>query len=319
VASSSVDDVGGRLREARERLGLTLEEVERTTRIRIHHLEAIERGELDSLPSPVQARGFLRNYAEFLGLEPGDVMLQYAEGLHKRKTRTRASVAPAAQESPRLGRLQPLRWLSADMLVAALVTVVVIAVLIWGGGRVMAAMRQSSENSQPASAFLIPSQTPSPIPTLSPSLASELSTASPTPANAALTPGTLTLLGPVGQVDLRLVVEKRTWLRVVVDGTEAFSGRAAPGQALPDYIGQVVEVWTGNAGGLRVVYNGQDQGLLGELGEVVIRLWTTQGVLTPTPTQTPTATETPRVSPTPKVSPTPPPIRLPTTTPEVSG
>ena len=64
-----MDDVGGRLREAREKLGLTLEEVERTTRIRVHHLEAIERGELDSLPSPVQARGFLRNYAEFLGLE----------------------------------------------------------------------------------------------------------------------------------------------------------------------------------------------------------------------------------------------------------
>ncbi len=204
------------------------------------------------------------------------------------------------------------------MLVAALVTVVVIAVLIWGGGRVMAAMRQSSENSQPASGFLIPSQTPSLIPTFAPPLASELSTASPTPGEAS-TPGTLTILGPVGQVDLRLVVEKRTWLRVIVDGTEAFSGRVAPGRALPDYIGQVVEVWTGNGGGLRAVYNGQDQGLLGELGEVVIRLWTTQGVLTPTPTQTPTPTETPRVSPTPEVSPTPPPIRLPTTTPEVGG
>jgi hypothetical protein len=203
------------------------------------------------------------------------------------------------------------------MLVAAVVTVVVIAVLIWGGGRVMAAMRQSSESAQPASGFLIPSQTPSPVPTLVPALASDLSTASPTLEASDSTPGTLTLLGPVGQVDLRLVVEKRTWLRVVVDGSQAFSGRAAPGQALPDYIGQVVEVWTGNAGGLRAVYNGQDQGLLGELGEVVIRLWTTQGVLTPTPTQTPTPTETPRVSPTPEVSPTPPPIRLPTTTPEV--
>jgi cytoskeleton protein RodZ len=314
-----VNEVGDRLREARERLGLTLEEVERTTRIRIHHLEAIERGELDSLPSPVQARGFLRNYAEFLGLEPGDVMLQYAEGLQKRKTRPRASAGQVARESPRPLRLRPLQWISADMLVAALVTVVVIAVLIWGGGRVMAAMRQSSENSQPASGFLIPSQTPSLIPTFSPLLASELATASPTPPGEAVTPGALTILGPAGQVDLRLVVEKRAWLRVVVDGTEAFSGRAAPGQALPDYIGQVVEVWTGNGGGLRVVYNGQDQGLLGELGEVVIRLWTPQGVLTPTPTLTATPTETPRVSPTPVASPTPPPIRLPTTTPEVGG
>jgi cytoskeleton protein RodZ len=314
-----VDDVGGRLREARERLGLTLEEVERTTHIRMHHLEAIERGELDSLPSPVQARGFLRNYAEFLGLEPGDVMLQYAEGLQKRKAHPRPSVTPAEQKTTRVDRWRPLRWLSADMLVAALVTIVVIAVLIWGGGRVMAAMRQSSQNSQLASGFLIPSQTPSALPVLSPSAAFQLSTASPTLPIEAATPGALTIIGPAGQVDLRLIVEKRTWLRVVVDGTEAFSGRAAPGQALPDYIGEVIEVWTGNGGGLRAVYDGQVQGLLGDLGEVVIRLWTTQGVMTPTPTLTPTPTETPKVSPTLEASPTPPPIRLPTTTSEAGG
>jgi hypothetical protein len=209
-----------------------------------------------------------------------------------------------------------LRWLSADMLVAALVTIVVIAVLIWGGGRVMAAMRQSSENSQTASGFLIPSQTPSPNPTSQPTFVSELVSPSPTQAGPVFTPPALTILGPAGQVDLHLVVEKRSYLRVVVDGAEAFSGRVAPGQAMPDYVGQVVEVWTGNGGGLRAVYNGQDQGLLGELGEVVIRLWTTQGVLTPTPTQTPTPTETPKVSPTPEISSTPRPIRLPTTTPE---
>lgn len=314
-----MDDVGGRLREAREKLGLTLDEVERTTRIRVHHLEAIERGELDSLASPVQARGFLRNYAEFLGLEPGDVMLQYAEGLQKRKTRPRPKVLEARPATVPVAKPGVLRWLSADMLVAALVTVVVMAVLIWGGGRVMAAMRQSSESSPLASEFLIPTQTPSPNPTSLPTLASDLVAASPTPAGALFTPAPLTILGPAGQVDLHLVVERRAWLRVVVDGTQAFSGRAAPGQALPDYVGQVVEVWTGNGGGLRAVYNGLDQGLLGELGEVVIRLWTTQGVLTPTPTQTPTPTETPRVSPTPEVSPTPRPIRLPTTTPETGS
>lgn len=311
-----MDDVGGRLREAREKLGLTLEEVERTTRIRVHHLEAIERGELDSLPSPVQARGFLRNYAEFLGLEPGDVMLHYAEGLQKRKTRPRPPAPEARPGAVSVARPSVLRWLSADMLVAALVTLVVIAVLIWGGGRVMAAMRQSSENSQTASGFLIPSQTPSPNPTSQPGFVSEFPSASPTQVGPTFTPPALTILGPAGQVDLHMVVEKRSWLRVVVDGTEAFAGRAAPGQVLPDYVGQVVEVWTGNGGGLRAIYNGQDQGFLGELGEVVIRLWTTQGVLTPTPTQTPTPTETPRVSPTPEVSSTPRPIRLPTTTPE---
>ena len=80
-----MDDIGRTLQEARERLGLTLEEAERVTRIRVHHLEAIERGDLDALPSPVQARGFLNNYADFLGLDAEAILLQYADTLQKQE------------------------------------------------------------------------------------------------------------------------------------------------------------------------------------------------------------------------------------------
>jgi cytoskeleton protein RodZ len=62
----SMEEIGKTLRETRERLGLTLEEIERTTRIRKARLEALERGELDSMPSQAQARGFLRNPGHYL-------------------------------------------------------------------------------------------------------------------------------------------------------------------------------------------------------------------------------------------------------------
>ena len=71
-----MDEIGRTLLEAREKLGLTLEEVERATRIRTHHLEALEKGMIDALPSPVQARGFLNNYAEFLGLDANPILLK---------------------------------------------------------------------------------------------------------------------------------------------------------------------------------------------------------------------------------------------------
>ncbi|HHH81557.1 MAG TPA: helix-turn-helix domain-containing protein, partial [Chloroflexi bacterium] len=54
-----MEELGRRLRERRETLGLTLEEVERTTRIRVPRLEALERGDFEAMPSEVQARGFL--------------------------------------------------------------------------------------------------------------------------------------------------------------------------------------------------------------------------------------------------------------------
>lgn len=58
------------LRAARERRGLELPAIARSLRIPIKTLEALEAGTLTSLPAAVYTRGFLRQYAEFLGLDP---------------------------------------------------------------------------------------------------------------------------------------------------------------------------------------------------------------------------------------------------------
>jgi cytoskeleton protein RodZ len=62
--------VGVELREARVRVGYELEQVAEALRIRRRHLEALEEGRFDDLPGRVYAIGFLRAYAEFLGLDP---------------------------------------------------------------------------------------------------------------------------------------------------------------------------------------------------------------------------------------------------------
>ena len=60
--------IGQKLKATREEQHLTLEKVFESTRIRVSHLQALEEDDHSSMPSPVQARGYLRNYAEFLGL-----------------------------------------------------------------------------------------------------------------------------------------------------------------------------------------------------------------------------------------------------------
>ena len=60
--------IGQKLKQAREAKRLTLDQVFEAIRIRIPFLRALEDDDLTTLPSPVQARGYLRNYAEFLGL-----------------------------------------------------------------------------------------------------------------------------------------------------------------------------------------------------------------------------------------------------------
>src|SRR5690606_28427932 len=65
------------LREAREAQGLSLEEVEAQTRIRVKFLEALEEADLSLLPSALHAKGFLRSYAQFLRLDVRTIIAQF--------------------------------------------------------------------------------------------------------------------------------------------------------------------------------------------------------------------------------------------------
>jgi cytoskeleton protein RodZ len=70
------ETIGPKLRQAREGRDLTIEQVAGTTRIRPHYLQALERDDLSAIPSSAQARGFLRIYAAFLGLDPDQLVAE---------------------------------------------------------------------------------------------------------------------------------------------------------------------------------------------------------------------------------------------------
>ena len=63
------ESIGATLRAAREKRRLTLAAVSDSTRIRTHYLQALENDDLSAMPSAAQGRGFLRIYAQFLGLD----------------------------------------------------------------------------------------------------------------------------------------------------------------------------------------------------------------------------------------------------------
>jgi cytoskeletal protein RodZ len=70
-----VIEIGRTLREAREQLGLGLDDVEAATRIRTTYLAALEQERFNRLPGRMYAKSFLREYAQFLGLD-GDILVE---------------------------------------------------------------------------------------------------------------------------------------------------------------------------------------------------------------------------------------------------
>ncbi|HET7030134.1 MAG TPA: helix-turn-helix domain-containing protein [Candidatus Limnocylindrales bacterium] len=121
-----------RLYAARERKGVDLYRAERDTKIRARYLAALERGEYRELPGDVYTKGFLRNYALYLGLDAEEVVSQW------RRERGDAPVQKTVLTVPR-PIAQPRKGLqfSPGIVVAALLTILIAGVGVWLGVQVM--------------------------------------------------------------------------------------------------------------------------------------------------------------------------------------
>jgi cytoskeletal protein RodZ len=302
-------ELGAQLLERREGLNLTREEIERHIHLRSHYLQALEQGDFDGLPSAVQTRGMLSNYATFLDLDVDTLLLRYADVLQVNH-RERHPLPPGARGRPAPNAptsLPPLRgFMVADLMAIGLV-LLLMAFSVWG---VQYVIQRNAETkvATPAAMDVL----------LGPSTVAQAGTSVPTSGLLDLgnmtatlepqeTPAGLPTMPEGVNVQINIVAVERTYLRVIVDGKVAFEGRVTPGTAYPFEANTQIEILAGNGAALRLTYNLRDMGLLGKYGEVVNLIYLRNEVVTPTPTigPTPTITSTPTLTPTPTSSSTP--------------
>jgi hypothetical protein len=118
-------EIGSSLREARVRQGLDFPELEQATKFRGKYLRALEEEEFELLPAPTFVNGFLRSYAEYLGLD-GQLYMdefnsRYVVGEETSSSRPRRSTPPSAR--PRFQSRVVVFALLGIALVTALVIV----------------------------------------------------------------------------------------------------------------------------------------------------------------------------------------------------
>jgi cytoskeletal protein RodZ len=123
--------LGERLAAARERKGVDLYRAERDTKIRAKYLGALERGDFRDLPGSVYTKGFLRNYALYLGLDPEDVLRQWRRERGESITEPIA-VVPRSLEAPRA----PVT-IGRGAILAALLAVGVIIFAVYLGAQLL--------------------------------------------------------------------------------------------------------------------------------------------------------------------------------------
>lgn len=273
-----MSELGERLREARESQGISLSQAAVETRILQRYLVALEDGDYQHLPGDVYARGFIRNYANYLGL-PGDELIE----LYRQDRGLSEPIrVVAATSSPRI----------RGMVVPSFFGVFfVVLVLIGASYLALSALNFVGDNVQPQVASQpTAAPTPRPLPTAASSAPDSSSgpviASAPTspaggptlpPAGAALPPTT----APTAASDAPIVAEVSidggadpgSWLDIRVDGQSVFRKVLGPGQTMRYEAQRDFYVRAGNAAVVSVVINGQKQCCSANPGDVVTFTW----------------------------------------------
>jgi cytoskeleton protein RodZ len=273
---------------ARRQSGLSLEEVAHSTRIPVATLQAIENDDVRRLPSTVYARGFVRNYAAFLNLDPDQMARLFDEAINYRPQ----TVKIAAREPVRIAGLMTPN-------VAAIGVAVVLAsiIFIWlYSAFFVADPTRTARLPTPlvptptalAGVVLpIPTNTPPPRPTEA-TLPAATATVERAPTTAASAPGptpaavaspiaalpgaTVTPTVDPGNLALRIrIIEAPSWAQVRTDGVVVFSGTLAPGAERSFNAKSELFIHAGRSDAVELMLNGVPQGRLGSPGQAVVR------------------------------------------------
>jgi cytoskeletal protein RodZ len=268
------DGLGIWLRRARQNRQLSLGDVERELKIRSRYLHALEVGDYASLPGVVQARGFLRNYARFLGLPVEEALARYESEISgspvqpremqvKVETRGRQELRSWAPPPPTVAEeIASNRTRNSLGLMNILLGVIFVFLLIAGGSYIALRSVDTSSVESPSAG----------------------ETVTPTVPTTSTSPQSATPVFPIsadGTVRVRVIPNSSAWISISADNQVVFQGIAEAQQILEAVAEEILIIATGNGGAFQLYVNGTDWDLLGEQGVVVRRAWSPQGEIQP--------------------------------------
>jgi cytoskeleton protein RodZ len=243
--------VGVRLREAREKRGVSLRQIANTTRISVMSLEALERSDLSRLPGGIFTRSFIRAYAQEVGLDPDRTIQDFIAELPP--DAAHATAHPVAVEDGE--KLESDRKAVTTAVRLILVSAPIIGLVMY-----YSAHREPSELPsipKPVVESVVPEVAAAPL---------TREVALPAPGAAAVPP-----VAEAAATDLTMEITPRAtcWISVNADGERVFSGLMAGGDKRSVMAKEQIVVNVGDAGAFDYTLNGRPGRALGAPGEVV--------------------------------------------------
>lgn len=270
-----MESVGSKLRAIRLQQGLTLEDISAQTRISTRNLQAIEKDDPSVIGSRFFYRSFVRQFAQQLRLDYRELesAVQSLSNILDEPLmpgQTGCGVTHPSVPALHSSRCKGLPWAYSF---TSLIVMLVACSSVYSAWQNSRSRLEASVSGFTHSILerRVEQRSAAPAPRLEQRVATTTVAASE----------------PVFRVELSAI--ERTWLSIVADGEETFTGTLETAQTKVLEGHDTARVRTGNAGGLNVVYNGKAIGSLGARGQVRMIVFTRSGYETFEPTPTPAA------------------------------
>jgi len=275
------EQIGQKLKSARESQGLTLNQIWEKTKIPMHHLQSVETGVTDDLPEAVYVAGFIKRYADVLGLNGQAMSDEYrrdaaAETAGNGNGSFMRSAKPAAQSvvmvpTPHMSRtrIESGRPSLLKLVVYPAVWIIIMIVLVsW-----LIEQNSNSRTNQPDPSILSLASTKfNQVPATAPAV-SPLTSAATQPQAQTQTPPT-----PPKSQTIAITASKTVWIdvKLMSTGETVFSGFLEAGARRDFKDPQGIRIHAGSAGSVNVEHDGKTE-LLGPAGKVMDRAFVTGG------------------------------------------
>jgi len=270
--------IGPILEQARKEKGLTLEEVEHATKIRKRYLAGLEREDFGVLPDAVYAQGFLKTYANYLGLDGEELSRELKDQRRPRRERGIAYGVPKTSEFDRplinpgeLAKTRSRKTVSGSTILTVIVALLALVAIVGSLYYVGRGVQTSNPNPSASSEEEADKPQADKEEAAAPSAGED---DAPKAEDAQANDNAASESQP-DSLKVEVSVEgSASWMSILTDGNLAYEQIAQPGFSQTFEAQREISIKTGNAGAVGVKVNGQDLGKLGEYGEVLTKNWT---------------------------------------------
>lgn len=255
-----MDDFGERLRQARERRGISLRQIAASTKISAAALDALERNDISKMPGGIFSRAFVKSYAAEVGLDPEETVREFVNRFDQVQPPTAQSVTVTipAEEA----EFEHRKRLAARVLIATIIGIPALALILYFTTRGRSTHSLRTEHlpaavSPPAHDTIPPATT-----------VGDAGQATGSAAPVAPVPSVAVADAPAAAVMLDLHPTGDCWVSLTVDGRKLFARIMHAGEREPHVVHREAVVEVGDAGAFAFSVDGREGKPLGDRGQL---------------------------------------------------